>query len=96
MRERKALLDEVDEGEVMDDVGSLTHREQGRPAEPADVRRERGGYAGRAQPPRGGQPSHPLMMVSRRSKPNARSVTATIGGPCRRLYTDRRIRRYAS
>ena len=31
------------------------------------------------------QPSQPLMMVSRRSKPNARSVTATIGGPCSRL-----------
>ena len=27
------------------------------------------------------QPSQPLMMVSRRSKPNARSVTTTIGGP---------------
>ncbi len=26
-------------------------------------------------------PSHPLMMVSRRSKPNARSVTTTMGGP---------------
>ena len=31
------------------------------------------------------QPVQPLMIVSRRSNPNARSDTATIGGPCRRL-----------
>ena len=42
------------------------------------------------------QPSHPLMIVSRRSKPKARSVTTTMGGPCNRLYTERRTRRKAS
>ena len=42
------------------------------------------------------QPVQPLMIVSRRSNPKARSDTITIGGPCRRLYTDRRIRPAAS
>ena len=35
---------------------------------------------------RGGRyPFHPLMMVSRRSNPKARSLTTTIGGPWSRL-----------
>ena len=33
----------------------------------------------------GAHSSQPLMIVSRRSKPNARSLIATIGGPCSRL-----------
>src|SRR5262249_60956513 len=41
-------------------------------------------------------PSHSLMIVSRRSNPNARSLTTTIGGPWRRLYTERRMRRKKS